>query len=808
MNKILKNNKNVLYFLGINLIFLIISILFYSPLLEGKKLLQSDIQQYRGMSKQLKEFRDDGKEIYWVDNAFSGMPTYLLGAKYPLDFLGAINSKVRIFMHPASVLFLYLFGAFTFLYILKIPYRYAILGALAYGFSTYLLIILQVGHNTKALALAYMPLFLGGAYLIFQNKFLKGFLLATLFLGLQIKANHYQITYYTFLLLLIFCIVNAYKAFKENQQKVFFKQLAILCASGIFALGLNATQILATAEYSKHSIRGASQLEKNFDGSIKEKTRGLDYEYITQYSYGIFESLNLLVPRVQGGGSREDVGKKSETYTFLTQNGVPNSQAKGFTKNLPTYWGTQPILEAPAYIGISVFFLALLAFFILKGVNKIWLTIGVVFSLLLSWGDNLGFLTQFFIQYFPLYSKFRAVSSIQVVLELCVPILATFGIYHFLEKENAQKLKYLLRTSYILLGGMILLLLFKSTFSFQGGSDSYIQQYYGDELLEVIIEDRKRIFTQDILRATLIIFGIAISLFLFIKQKLKRNYVYFIVLGIVFIDLLSIANRYIDNDLFIHNRRIKNTFNQTEADKQILKDTTQRYRVFEVQGGLNSARSSYFHNSIGGYHGAKLRNYQELYDYLGYHNQTDKLLNILNTKYILYSGENGGTEVMGNENVLGNAWIVDSLVGATSYDDYLSKIRENELKHKAILLTKDFERIPQSMFKKDTLANIELVKHSPIKLDYKFNSSENQFVVFSEVYYKDGWKAFIDGEEAPYFNTNYILRGLFVPKGNHNISFVFEPKVIRLGTNLKISFLVILAVLISGLIFFQYKKRR
>ena len=324
--------------------FIAVSLIFYSPLLDGKKLFQSDINQYEGMSREIQENRDNfSKEIYWIDNAFGGMPTFQLGAKYAYDILSPFHLLFRFIPRPAHTLFLYLLTMYILLMVLKIPWRIAVLGSIAFAFSTYLLIILQVGHNTKALAISYIPLVVAGLVLLRQNKILPGFLVSLIAISLQIRANHYQMTYYMLLLMLVIFIFYGLKAMKDKSLKSFTKNSILLITSGILSLGLNAPPLLATSEYTQFSTRGKSELNLNPDGSLKESTGGLSRDYITQFSYGIFESLNLIVPRIQGGGSREDLGENSDLYEFLIQNGVPQSQSKSFVTNVPTYWGSQPI---------------------------------------------------------------------------------------------------------------------------------------------------------------------------------------------------------------------------------------------------------------------------------------------------------------------------------------------------------------------------------------------------------------------------------------------------------------------------------
>ena len=379
INKLLSKDLRIHIYVAIG--FILASVLFYYPLLQGKKLFQSDISQYEGMSREIKENREKSdKEIYWIDNAFGGMPTYQLGAKYPYDILAPFHYLFRFIPRPAHTLFLYLISMYILLLVFKVPWKISLIGSLAFGLSTYLLIILQVGHNTKALAISYIPLVISGLILLKQNKKILGFILSLVALSLQIRANHYQMTYYLLFIIGLFFIVYLIDSYKKGEIKPFVKSVSPFFLAGILALGLNGPNILSTYEYSKFSTRSASELKFDSSGWPKEKTSGLDYDYITQYSTGIFESLNIIIPRIQGGASRENIGTNSNLYKFLVENNVPKDQASNFTKGVPTYWGDQPILEAPAYIGISVFLLFILSLVTVRGPTKTWLLSCVVIS--------------------------------------------------------------------------------------------------------------------------------------------------------------------------------------------------------------------------------------------------------------------------------------------------------------------------------------------------------------------------------------------------------------------------------------------
>ena len=777
--------------------FAVVSLIFYSPLLDGKRLFQSDINQYEGMSREITENRDTfSDEIYWIDNAFGGMPTFQLGAKFAYDVLAPIHMLFRFIPRPAHTLFLYLLTMYILLMVLKIPWRIAVLGSIAFAFSTYLLIILQVGHNTKALAISYIPLVIAGLLLLKQHKLLPGFLVSLVAISLQIRANHYQMTYYMLILLGIYFIVYLVDSYRKKDVKDFITYMSLFFLAGILALGLNAPNILSTYDYSKYSTRSQSELKLNPDGSEKEISTGLDYDYITQYSYGIFESLNLVAPRVQGGASSEDVGENSDLYEFLIDNNVPKPQAQSFIKSVPTYWGSQPILEAPAYIGASIAFLFVLSLFVVKGPFKWWLLISFVLSLLLSWGKNFPLLTNLFIDYVPFYNKFRAVSSIQVILEFAVPLLAVIGLNKFLADSDLKNIR---RSFAIFSVPLIILLVISGSLSFAGLYDDYYSNGYGQEIFNQIIEERKNIFNKDILRALLI--GGVIFLTLRFSKLLGRNFTFLIVSLIVIVDLYSVNSRYIDKDLFID--KSINTYQLSEIDNEILLDTLD-YRVFNLSTGLSNASSSYYHNSLNGYHAAKLRRFQEYYDYLTFHDN-EKLFNSLNVKYLIGKDDQDQDQLYINPDALGNAWSVDSLLILDNPDELLNKLKDTDISKIALGLKNSISKdLPQTFESKD-LIKIEKVKNSSSHLTYNYNALSEQLIVFSEIYYPSGWEVFIDGEKSNFFDINYLLRGMLIPEGKHEIEFFFSPEIVKTGINIRIITIIITFSLIAYMLYRENK---
>ena len=808
-----KWNKNVLpstilYHAGVVLGFALVALLFYYPLLSGKTLLQSDIRQYQGMSRQLQEHREaTGEETYWIDNAFGGMPTYQLGAKFPADVLQPIYSFFRILPRPAHILFLYLLGVYLVLLILKKPWPVALFGSLAFGFSTYLLIILQVGHNTKALAVSFFPFVFGGVLLLLQKRWFWGVLLSSLALGMQIRANHYQMTYYLLMLLGVLVLVYGYHSLKNKQTKSFLQSLGALIASGILALGFNATPLLATAEYTDFSTRGKSELKQNADGSPKEQSTGLDFDYITEYSYGIFESLNLIAPRVQGGGSSEDLGTKHGVYDFLIDNGASPNQAREFSKNVPTYWGEQPILEAPAYIGITVFFFALFGFFFSRGPLRTTLALGALFSLLLSWGKNLSFLTAFFVSYFPLYNKFRAVSSIQVVLEFCLPMLAAMGLFHVFYSTQKLELKRFLKIAAIPIVLFTLVLLTQGMLSFTGANDAYFKEIYGAALVSQIREARISIFQSDLFRGILFCVLLTSLIYLYQTKKIKRGLALTLVIGLLIIDLIGISNRYIDREAFVSKRFTNAPFRMTAADQALLQDQD-RFRVYEPQLGLTGARTAYFHNALGGYHGAKPRRFEELFEAYSAQQNTG-ILDFLNVKYILYPEEESGElKPLLNPNALGPAWMVSEIETKATLDALLEALKETDFKTTALVLDHELPADFSKQYTLDSLAQITLSKAKPDQLTYRVQTTTPAFAVFSEMHYPKGWKATLDGKPVPIVNVNYVLRGVQIPANASVIEFRFEPAVIKQGTRLRWLSLGLFAISILVLGYYQYFKTK
>lgn len=807
--------------------FVLISLIYFYPVLQGKKISQSDIVQYTGMAKEQNDFRAvEHAEPYWTNSAFGGMPTYQLGANYPHDYIGTLDDMLRFLPRPADYLFLYFLGFYALLLVLKTDPLKAFFGALAFGLSTYLIVIIGVGHNAKAHAIAYMPLVIAGFILVFNKKYIKGGLLTMVAVALEINANHFQMTYYLLLLLLVLGCYFLYEIIKNKDAASLPKIAGTFLGAIILAVGVNATSLLATKEYADFSMRGKSELTFNPDGSKNTTTAAMSNDYITEYSYGVAESLNLIAPRLFGGSSSENVGTDSKLYEFMVSQGATDEQAKQFAENAPTYWGSQPMVAAPAYIGAIVFFLCVLALYHDKRTIKYAFLAGAILSLLLSWGKNFPALTDFFIQYVPMYDKFRAVSSIQVLLELCIPVLAIMGLQSFFTEKDNQK-KSLLYTGATAIGLVVLLFLAKSMFSFSTENDEYFIQTYGKEagsaFLDVLKEDRISLYTADLLRSGFFMLVAFTALWFHIKGRLVQNTA-IIIIGVFMVgDLFFVDKKYVSNTpkQFKSAHEVDVPFQATPADEEILKDTSV-FRVYEVQGRLQG-RTSYFHKSVGGYSAVRPRRYNQVFDY-----QVDQqlgnigenvdpktmsltknipILNALNVKYLLLQTQDGQSVPILNPNVNGNAWFVDSVKFVNSADEEMKALTVFDSKKVAIVNESWKKTIKLNAVQTDSLATITVDIYKPNYIKYTSNNTKDGIAIFSEVYYPKGWNVYIDGKTTEHFAADFVLRALQIPAGKHTIEFKFEPEVVKTGSTIALLSTLGMILLLAGGIYFENKKK-
>ncbi|WP_298392660.1 YfhO family protein [Flavobacterium sp.] len=802
--------------------FILIALIYFYPVLQGKKIYQSDIVQYTAMAKEQNDFRAaENAEPYWTNSAFGGMPTYQLGAKYPNDFIGHLDDALRFLPRPADYLFLYFLGFYALILVLKIDPLKAFFGALAFGLSTYLIIILGVGHNAKAHAIAYMPLVVAGVIMVFQKRFFYGGMLTMFAVALEINANHFQMTYYLLIVLIALGVYYTIKFIKNKEFKPLATVAGTFAVALLFALGSNATSLLATKEYADFSTRGKSQLQLNPDGTKKSSNSTLDKEYINEYSYGIAESFNLIAPRLFGGGNSEKLGENSAVYDYMLKCGASEQEAKQFTENYaPTYWGDQPIVAAPAYIGAVIFFLFVVAMYHDKRKLKYAFLAGALISLMLSWGKNFSIITDLFIDYMPMYDKFRAVSSIQVILELCIPILAIMGLHSFFTTNKEKQWNSLWKAAATALGLLLVLLVFKEKFDFVGSMDGQLRQMlsqsqdksFGIGFIDALKADRKTMYSADLLRSGFFIVLAALVLWMYTKNKLAQSTA-IILVGILMVsDLFFVDKKYVSSDDFVGAREVDVPFEATTSDMQILQDTT-HYRVLEVEGNLSSARASFFHKSIGGYSAVKPRAMQELFDYQIAKNNKE-VIDMLNVKYIIQTNDKGEEFPTLNQDANGNAWFVSEIKMVDNADAEMKALDKLDTKNIALIdVFNEGSKIKGSNFVKsfsvDSLAKIKLTSYKPNHLKYISNNKNSGFAVFSEMYYKNGWIATIDGKEEPILKVNYALRGLNIPAGNHKIEFKFEPQVVKTGSMIAlVSFIGMILLLVGGIYLDRKKKKQ
>lgn len=775
--------------------FLVIAIIYFPSTLQGKKINQSDKINWKGGAKEIHDFRKEtGIDPLWTNSMFSGMPAYQISARYPTSLPKKINSI--IFANSWRPLNFILIGCLSFYLLLlafSIPYQLSIIGAIAFTFSTYNFLIIEAGHNTKMMVIAWMPLVVAGVIWAFKGRILLGTTLFGVALALNIDANHLQITYYLGIILLIFGIAEFIRAIRAKETERFFKASLCLGLVAIIAIGTNTTRLWTTYEYSKETIRGKSILEKKGEQGTNED--GLDKDYALAWSYGKAETFSILVPNFVGGASGQFLGKNSATVQDLKRKGARIKDGI----EAPTYWGAMPFTGGPFYFGAIVCFLFVLGCFVVKGPVKWWLVVATLLAVFLSWGKNFEAFTDLFFNYFPMYNKFRAVSTTLVIAQFTVPLLALLAISEVVKGkiERANLEKYL-KFSTAILGSLLLvfIVLGGSLFSFEGLNDArYEQSGFNISLLQ---QDRISLMRMDAIRSLVLILLSVGLLYGFISKKIKAT-VLFALLGLLTIgDIWLVNKRYLNSEDFVTNRKFEQVFQQSPADKSILQDPDPHYRVFNVtRSPFNDAITSYNHKSIGGYHGAKLRRYQDVIDqHISQNNQ--QVLNMLNMKYIIGQGQNKQPVPQKNPDALGNAWFVSEVKYVNNPNEEIGALKDFQAGKTAVVEETFKSYVGNSASGSDSTATITLTAYQPNHLTYDSQANKESLAVFSEVYYDKGWNAYIDGQQVDYIRVNYLLRALKVPAGKHKVEFKFEPASYYTGNKITLAFSILLLGLVIG----------
>ncbi|MCD6366059.1 MAG: YfhO family protein [Bacteroidales bacterium] len=802
--------KKILPYLTAVVLFLVLSIAYFSDRMEGKVMKQSDTDTYRGMSKEIIDFREQtGEEALWTNRMFGGMPAYLISVRYPNNILGKTHTVLSInHYRPASFLFLSMLIFFISMLMFGVNPWLSIVGSIAYAFSSFFLIFVEAGHLTKVQAMAYLPGIVASIYYAYKKKLWIGTLLLAIFLGTQLMINHLQITYYTLMIVIIMMVFILWDAIKEKTLPDFIKRSLILGIAVVLAIGINFPNLWLTYEYGKYSTRGKSELTTDQNHA----TSGLDKDYIVSWSYGVGETFTLLVPNFKGGKSIGAVGKNSKTYKLLSQN-YPPGQLKQITKQLPLYFGDQPFTSGPLYLGAIIIFLFLMGIFLVKGNLRWWILLATILAIMLAWGKHFMGFTNIFIDYVPGYNKFRAVSTILIITQFTFPFLAVLALQRILfDKIEKKDLMKALKWSTGILGGLLLIfwLAPKILISFSSPTDANYLQQGATEFVNALKSDRQSMLSTDALRSLAFILLAAGTLFFAFTKKLQTKYAIAIIGLLVLIDLWGVDKRYVNSDNFVTKSADKIPYPKTPAFDMILRDKAPDYRVFNmVVSPFNDASTSYYMNSIGGYHGAKMERYQELIEHQISKNNIH-VLNMLNTKYFIIPDQNNNNQpvVQMNPGTLGNAWFVSNYQLVANADSEINALTQFDPASVAIV-DKRFEKLVAGFkYQKDSMASIRLTDYKPNHLTYNFVSKVPQLTVFSEIYYPKGWQAFIDGKPADHFRVDYVLRAMVISAGNHKIEFDFHPKGYFTGNKVALASSILLVLMALGILFAEFRPKK
>ncbi len=764
--------------------FFVITAVYFSPVLKGKDIQSGDIKNWQGVAQEtIAHNEKSDAPALWTNSLFGGMPTYLISLELHGNLVQHFHKVFTLwFKSPMGFIFTCMIGFYILLLCLNVNPYVALIGGVAYGFSSYYFIILEAGHNTKLMAISYMAPYLGAVLLAFRGRWLLGGILAAFFLALEISCNHIQITYYLFFIVLILGAFELFKHLKEKQLASFAKVVGVLAIGAVIAVGANINKLWPIYEYGKYSTRSQSELTAT---NADDQTSGLDKSYALAWSYGVGESFTLLVPNFKGGGS----GAIGNLYEDKLKD--LNPQDAQVVAQLDSYFGDKPFTSGPVYVGAIVCFLFVLALFIVRNEYRWIFLIATILSLTLAWGKNFMGLSEFFLDYFPGYNKFRTVEMILVIAELAMPVLAFLALDQIIKNKKDIKMKQVY-IAFGLTGGLALLFwlmpdLFNSfmkddehaTLTRQLTNSGFPQNIIGG-ILSSLEETRMAIFRADALRTFGFILAGLIALILYLRNTIKTEMLIGALGLLILVDMWAVNKRYLNEDNFVKKAKNEAPFPITQADQQILNDPDPNYRVFNTTRRLDQdASTSYYHKSLGGYHGAKMKRYQELIDaHLSQGNQA--VFDMMNTKYYIINNNNQ-LLAQRNPNACGNVWLVNDLKWVKNADEELAALKEFDPRELAVIDERFKNIVGEIKPSKSAGDTAYETLYEPGKWEYQIKSSGESFAVFSEIYYPVGMKVFIDGQPAEHVRVNYVLRGMKIPAGNHKVEFVFEPQSYHLG---------------------------
>ena len=820
--------RNGIHFL-IGAIFLVVCFIYFTPAFQGKTLGQSDVLGAQSTQKEINDYRAKDTTILWTNQIFGGMPAFQIWAPYPDNLTTHVVSALKtVFPNPIDTVLLLLLGTYFLFIVLKLNPWLAAAGAVAFTFSSYNIILLVAGHSNQVFAIAFFAPILASIIMTLRGEYLKGGALFALFMAMEIRANHIQMTYYLLFAIFILIGIELYHAFKNKTTATFIKSMTYLAAGSLLALAVNASLLWSTYDYGKETIRGKSNLTQH----TKEASNGLPKDYAYQWSQGVGECFTFLIPNAYGGGNGTEIlDQNSETAKAFIAKGIPEEQAVQYAQQIASsqgtslYWGEKPGTSGPFYFGAVICFLFLFGLLIVKSRIKWWLFATVILTMLLSFGKNWPFLSDIFFIYFPLYNKFRAVESIIAVASICFPILAFIAIQEMINAKDKSPIFKKLKLSLYILGGLTLVLwVFPQIFlsfkpsDYQSGITTLTQAFRGDgamatSIANALVNDRIALERADAWRTLafiVITFGL---LWAFIKQKIGIPTLSIVLFLLTLIDLWQIDKRYlkdsnfqdkIEADQAIKPRDVDLIINQLNAR---IKDPD--FRVYDVTANVKfDLFNPFFHKSISGYSAARLKRYDELMDnQLTTNPPNHDVLDMLNTKYIITQDTGRNYRMINNETACGHAWFVKSIKLAANADQEMQAISSFAPKDEAIVDQQYKNMIDSKQLGNDPNAKIELIKYNPDSLVYQTGSKATQIAVFSEIYYNKGWKMYIDGKESPYFRADYVLRAAQIPVGNHRIKFDFHPASYYTGETISLGGSILLLLALGGAAYAAIKKK-
>ncbi len=816
--------RNSVHFAVIAVLIVIAFAYFFSPLVQGKVLYQHDVMQAQGTQKEIMEFREKtGKAPLWTNSMFGGMPAFQIWTQYPNNITTYVVSGLKaIFPNPVDTVLLYLLGAYLLFCSLRVNPWLSAAGAIAFTFSSYNFILIDAGHANQAYAIAFFAPILAGIIYAFRGKYVLGGALTAFFLAMEIRANHIQMTYYLMFAIIILVIVQLVAAVKAKRTKPFFTAIGYLAVGVVLALAVNAGSLWTTYEYGKETNRGQSNLTKHTD----EPSNGLDKQYAFGWSQGISECFTFLIPNAYGGASGTDALKdESNTSKAFVANGVPEDQANAYVHQsgfFSTYWGDKAFTSGPFYFGAGICFLFVLGLLIVRSPLRWWLLATVIFTMLLSFGRNFPLLSDFFFNYFPLYNKFRAVESILAVASLCFPILAILAIQEAVTNPDKKFILSKAKLALYIVGGLTLIfvvmpgvfLSFKTP-NHQDMIASLTQALqnnatFANALMSGLVHDREDLARHDAIRSLIFIIAVFGILWTYLNNKINILVASLLFLAVTIGDMWTVDKRYLNDSKFIAKQDYEQPVKPRDIDNIIMRDPDPNFRVLDLSQGnpFQNAGPSFFYKSIGGYHAAKLKRFDELIDMQFSKSINQDVLDMLNTKYII--GANPQTQqptMQRNNSACGNAWFVKTVKYAANADEEMQAITSFKPQDEAIVDQQYKSMINEKAIGIDPNASIKLVSYNPDHLVYESGSTATQIAVFSEIYYNKGWKMLVDGQEKPYFRADYLLRAAEIPVGNHKIEFIFHPNSYYAGESISLAGSILLVLALGGAAYVENKKK-